>query len=353
MEVYWIWLSRLKHIGPVLQKQLIEHFSSPKDVFEATEDDLKLVPKITKTAIKSILTKRCLKEAENIRSAAEKSGVSILLFNSKHYPKFARECKQSPIVLYYRGELQPLHTTVGVVGARRCTPYGRKIAKQIGEELAARNIPVISGFAKGIDSYAQVACIRKGGYTIAFLGCGPDICYPPEQRILYQEILDKGGAFLSQYPPGTPPAPKHFLERNALISAWSTEIVIIEAGEQSGALWTADFSIKNKKAVYAVPNRIDCQEGMGTNRLLEQGIPPYLGIQSLQAAKENPEHRITNQPEIATPNSPILQLLSDSPVTIQQLSKQLHLEAAEIMDQLFELEMKKKIIVRGNVVYRM
>ncbi|MFC0416508.1 DNA-processing protein DprA [Cytobacillus solani] len=350
MDIYWIWLSRLKHVGPVLQKQIIKHFPSPKAVFEATEDDLTVVSKMTKTAMKSILINRGLKDAENILKTAEKSGVSLLPFTSEHYPKFARESKQSPIILYYKGELQPLHTTVGVVGARRCSPYGRKIAKQIGEELAAINIPVISGFAKGIDSYAQIACSRKGGYTIAFLGCGPDVCYPPEHKILYQQILENGGAFLSQYPPGTLPSPKYFLARNALISAWSTELVIVEASERSGALWTADFAIKNNKPVYTVPNRIDSQEGIGTNRLLAHGIPPYLGIQSLQAHKEKREHS-KHHPATVIPESPILQLLSDSPATIQQLSKQINLDVTEIMDQLVELELEKKIIVRGNVVY--
>ncbi|WP_313805015.1 DNA-processing protein DprA [Cytobacillus sp.] len=351
METYWIWLSRLKHVGPVWQKQLIEHFASPKAVFEATEEDLTQIPKITKTAIQSILKNRCLKEVENILETAEKNGVGLLVYTSENYPKFARESKQSPIVLYYKGELRPLHTTVGVVGARRCSPYGRKIAKQIGEELAAINIPVISGFAKGIDSYTQVACSRKGGYTISFLGCGPDVCYPSEHKVLYHQILEKGGAFLSQYPPGTPPSPKYFLARNALISAWSTELVIVEAGEQSGALWTAEFAIKNKKTVYAVPNRIDSQEGIGTNRLLAKGIPPYLGIQSLQASKEKRENS-KRFPVMIIPESPILKLLSDSPATIQHLSKQLNLDVAEIMDQLFELEMEKQIIVRGNMVYR-
>ncbi|WP_180968204.1 DNA-processing protein DprA [Cytobacillus massiliigabonensis] len=351
MEIYWIWLSRLKHVGPVWQKQLLAQFQTPKAVYESIEDELLQIPKLTKSARKSILSNRCLKDAENILETAESRRVNLLTLTSEYYPKFAQESKQSPILLYYKGELQPLHTTVGVVGARRCSPYGRKIAKQIGEELAAINTPVVSGFAKGIDSYAQAACSKKGGYTIAFFGCGPDICYPREHRILYQQILENGGVFLSQYPPGTLPSPKYFLARNALISAWSQELVIVEAGERSGALWTVDFAIKNNKPVYAVPNRIDSQEGAGTNRLLAQGIPPYLGIQSLQAYKENQEH---SNPSLAAiiPKSPILQLLSNSPATIHQLSRELNLDVTDIMDQLFELELDKQIIVRGNMVYR-
>ncbi|MFE8696432.1 DNA-processing protein DprA [Cytobacillus sp. FJAT-53684] len=351
MDVYWIWLSRLKYVGPVLQKQLITYFSNPKEVYEASEEELTGVPKMTNNALRSITFNRSLKEAENILNEVRKSGINLLFFDDVLYPKFASESKGSPIVLYYRGEIQPLLTTVGIVGARRCTLYGKKIAEQIGEELASLNIPVISGFAKGIDSYAQAACIRKGGYTLAFLGCGPDICYPPEQRQLYNQILEKGGAFISQYPPRTAPLPKYFIARNALISAWSTELVIVEAGEQSGALWTAQFAVKNNKPVYAVPNRIDTPEGIGTNNLLSNGIPPYLGIHSLQAALDKMKNS-KHLPATQTTQDPILHLLSEEPSTIQQLSNQLNLSESEITDQLLHLELEKQIIIRGNIVFK-
>lgn len=347
MDIYWIWLSRIKYVGPVLQKKLVAHFQSPKAVFEAYEDEILQVSGMKKNVQQSIISSRCLKGAETILKQVEKSGVNLLFFHDERYPHFARKCKESPIVLYYRGELKPLETTVGVVGARRCSPYGKKIAEQIGEELAVLDIPVISGFAKGIDSYAQAACTQKGGYTLAFLGGGPDICYPPEQRLLYHKILENGGAFISQFPPGTLPNPKYFLIRNALISAWSTELVIVEAGEQSGALWTADFALKNNKPVYAAPNQLGIPEGIGTNRLLSSGIPPYLGIQSLQAAKNIKHFSGTINPE-----KPIIQILSQSPATIQQLSERLNLNETDIMDQLLELELNKQIIIRGNVVYK-
>ncbi|MBU8881135.1 DNA-processing protein DprA [Bacillus sp. FJAT-29790] len=350
MDIYWVWLSRIKFVGPVLQKQLLSHFPTPKAVYGAKEDELSEVHGMTKKAIQSIASSRCLKEAESIMKATQKSGVSLFVFDNELYPEFAKGCKESPILLYFRGELKPFQTSVGVVGARRCSSYGRKIAEWIGEELAELNIPVISGFAKGIDSYAQAACVRKGGYTIAFLGCGPDICYPPEQRLLYHKILENGGTFLSKYPPGTPPKPKHFLERNALISAWSTELVIVEAGEQSGALWTANFASQNNKPVYAVPNQIDTPEGAGTNLLLSRGIPPYLGIRSLQTAK----NAMKNMPSATPcPDNNILQMLSRAPATILQLANGLNINETVLMDQLLDLELEKKIIIRGNIVYKL
>lgn len=370
MHTYWIWLSRVKYVGPVLQKALISHFQSPEAVYEAKVDELKEVANLSPKALESLITSRSLKEAETIQERAKQTRTHILPFDSRLYPEFARESRESPIVLYYRGELQPLEMTVGVVGARKCTPYGRRIAEQLGEEMASHRIPIISGFAKGIDSYSQAACIRHGGYTISFLGSGPDVCYPHEQKQLYHRILDCGGAFISQHPPGTPPIQQHFITRNALISAWSTELVIVEASEQSGALSTVNFSKKNNKPIYSAPHRIDSPEGIGTNLLLSQGIPPYLGIQSLQAVKKktahptgkiNPltSHRTTlaSPPSSSLPNqkpknteAKIINLLSEKPITIYQLSTQLLINEAELVYLLFNMELENQIIIRGDLV---
>lgn len=350
MDIYWIWLSSMKYVGPVLQKKLISFFQSPRAVFEAEEEQLLAVPKMTKSALKSILLSRDLKVAETILRNSKSSGVNLLYYDSRYYPSFAKESREAPVVLYYRGDLREFDGSVGVVGARRCSLYGRKIAEQTGEELAALQIPLISGFAKGIDSYTQAACVKQGGYTISFLGNGPDICYPPEQRSLYHQFLEKGSVFISSFPPGTLPLPAYFLSRNALISAWSTELVVMEAGEQSGALSTVEFALKNQKPVYAVPHHIDAAEGAGTNRLLAKGIPPYLGIQSLSAAKNRIKDSGVKDVSIVTEGNPILKVISKHPTTIGELSNQLKLPTDELMDHLFNLEMERKIIVRGNVI---
>lgn len=350
MELYWIWLSQLKYVGPVLQKKLLLYFQTPKAVYDANEDEISNVMKLNLRAKNSILNSRSLKDSERIMKNAERCGIHILKHNSDLYPIYAKCHKESPIVLYYKGNLPRLETAVGVVGARRCTAYGKNVAKEIGGELAKLQIPVISGFAKGIDSYAQSACVGNGGYTMAFLGCGPDVCYPSEQRHLYQQILEGKGVFISKYPPGTPPKPKYFIDRNAMISAWSTELVVVEAGEQSGALWTANFALKHDKPVYAVPNQIHIQEGAGTNRLLlNNSVKPYLGIQSLQATKGKMHSKYRH---FTTDNNedPILQHLSNSSLTVSQLSKQINLPETELMEKLIELELNKQIIIRGNII---
>ena len=171
-------------------------------------------------------------------------------------PPNTKNIKESPVVLYYKGHLRKIMNAIGVVGSRRCTTYGRKVAEEIGTDLSLHDIPLISGFAKGIDSYAQAACLKQGGYAAIFLAGGVDVCYPPEQQSLYNKTLENGSVFLSQYPPETHPRPTQFLQRNALISAWSTELVVVEAGETSGALWTADFARKQGKQINSVPHPI-------------------------------------------------------------------------------------------------
>lgn len=350
MKVYWIWLSILPHVGPVFQKRLIKYFRSPLSVYKAAREELEAVKGLNKRVISSVLNNRSLKDAETIAEKAIKQGIGLLSFDDPLYPTSAKICPESPVLLFYKGNLRPFEHSIAVVGSRRCTAYGRKVAEEIGKQLAGLHIPVVSGLAKGIDSYAHASCVQHGGTAIAFLAGGVDVCYPKEHFRLYHEILEADGAILSQYPPGTLPKPPFFLRRNALISAWSTELVVVEAGMKSGALWTAKFAVGQGKKIYAVPSYIHVPEGVGTNQLLAQGVEPYLGINSLEAIRDlkmectpPKEHKQYNQ---------ILSTLSESsnPHTISSLSELLKINEQLLMNELFDLELNGRIIIRGNVV---
>jgi len=349
MNVYWIWLTQITYIGPVLQKRLLLQFGSPEAIYSASQDDLKKIPRISKRAIESILTNRDLTYAEHILNQCDEKRIKLLCFYDDLYPHYAKTMKESPVVLFYKGNLNNITTAIGVVGSRRCTPYGRKVAEEIGVELALQGIPLVSGFAKGIDSYVQAACINQGGYAAIFLAGGVDICYPPEQHSLYHKTLKNGSVFLSQYPPGTRPHPEQFLQRNALISAWSTELVVVEANEKSGALWTANFARKQGKTIYAVPHPIHIHEGKGSNLLLTQGAIPYLGKESLTSLHLEISSSGSSLPP-AQEQDPILKLLSQSPASISSLAKKLNSSEPIMMDKLFSLELEGKIIIRGDLV---
>ena len=159
------------------------------------------------------------------------------------YPIYAKEIYDMPILLYYKGNPKKDSIGAAVVGSRRCSREGRMKAIELGIEFANKSIPVISGMAKGIDSYAHTACLKAGGYTVAVLGCGLDICYPGEHKLLMQKIEEQG-LLLSEYPPGTPADANHFPKRNRIIAAWSKSIYIPEAGCKSGALITKEYGDK-------------------------------------------------------------------------------------------------------------
>jgi DNA processing protein len=192
MDVYWIWLSTVPYVGPVQQKRLLHCFQTPRAVYEADEVELRAVQGLHHKAIESILHHRSLDKAKRILDQADRQSIHLLTMNSPLYPLHAKSRSVSPIVLYYRGQLQPIDDAVVVIGTRRCTDYGKKVACELAAQLASSEVPVISGLAKGIDGYAHTACLRAGGYTVALVANGADVCYPKEHRSLYEEIVTSG-----------------------------------------------------------------------------------------------------------------------------------------------------------------
>lgn len=273
--IYWIWLSELKGIGPVTAKILLNRFKTPENIYRAQGDELNSISGIGEATADLILSSKSLEIAENILDKCEKLNIKILKYNDDLYKQEIRNIKDAPVLLYYRGNLIENSLGVGIVGARRCTEYGKRVTVEAAEFLASMSIPVISGMAKGIDGYSHTACLKAGGYTVAVLGCGLDICYPKEHYTLMEKIIESG-AVVSEYPPGTRPDSKNFPRRNRLISAWCKKLLAVEAAEKSGSLITAAFAREQNREVFAVPSSIYSREGRGTNKLIEQGAKIYL-----------------------------------------------------------------------------
>jgi len=247
---------------------------------------------------------------------------------------------------------------VGIVGARRCTTYGRQVVKEAAEYLASKGIDVISGMAKGIDGYAHTACLKAGGYTLAFLGSGIDVCYPKEHNELMENII-QNGAIISQFPPGTKPKPEYFPKRNALISAWSEKLLVVEAGQNSGSLITAQYTKELGREVLAVPNLIHSQTGKGTNRLIFEGAKIYLGPnQLLLDNKEvfqvedkdielNQDNKYVKPKATEIANSQlsdvekkVIDIISNNSKTIEELSQLISMNQLELLECLSILELE-------------
>lgn len=354
---YWIWLGLLKGIGPVIQKRLLGYFGDAESVYRASKSELMEVSGIGNT-LSETMKSTSLEGAKRILERTDKLNIKILTYNDGLYNIKAKQCPYSPVILYYRGNLLPDSTGVGIVGARRCTDYGKEVVKEAAGYLANKKVPVISGMARGIDGYAHTACLKTGGYTLAFFGNGVDICYPKEHRELMDNII-KNGAILSQFPPGTRPKPEYFPRRNSLMSAWCEKLLVVEAGKNSGSLITARYMEELGKEVLAVPNQIYNQTGKGTNFLILKGAKIYLcpeqllpdneeefsamnGDIGLNKREMNKTHNDTKLPErqLSEKEKKIIESVSANPKTIEELSQLTKINQIELLEQLSVLELE-------------
>jgi DNA processing protein len=197
-------------------------------------------------------------------------GFSVVDLRDPDYPALLKKIHYPPQRLYLRGRLISDEICVAVVGARQASSYGKMVAGYLGEELARRGIAVASGMARGVDTAAHRGALRGGGRTIAVLGCGIDIVYPRENRALMEEIAESG-AVITEFPPGEEPKPWHFPARNRIISGMALGTVVVEAGERSGSLITANFALEEGRDVFAVPGQIRSPGSRGTHALIKQG----------------------------------------------------------------------------------
>lgn len=190
----------------------------------------------------------------------------------KEYPKSLKNIYDPPMKLYVMGDYSILNNfKIAVIGCRKCSKYGEMCTKYFSSNLAKKDITIISGLAKGIDSFAHNSCIDVGGKTIAVIGSGLDIIYPEENKWLYEKIVKTGGAIISEYPLGTKPLKYHFPARNRIISGLSDGVLVVEAKEKSGTLITVDFALEQGKNIFVVPGNINSLNSNGTNRLIQEG----------------------------------------------------------------------------------
>src|SRR5512147_1910029 len=252
---YWIGFNLIKGIGAVRMQGLVAYFGDLELAWRASPADLAGAGLGSKL-IERVVQARDNVDLDKVWEKIEKQGIKILTWQDETYPQRLKEIDQPPPVLYIRGEYLPDDLfAVAIVGTRRVTPYGRQITEELASFLAANGMTVISGLARGVDAIAHQVALKAGGRTIGVLGSGVDKIYPPEHRALAEQMAGRG-AVLSDYAPGTPPDASNFPPRNRLISGLSLAVVVVEAGETSGALITAEFAAKQRREVIAVQSSI-------------------------------------------------------------------------------------------------
>lgn len=268
-EKYAYWLNCVSGVGSKTTAYLTKRFGSAKEVYRARESELKAVlPEQTADAL--CQSRRQWKVEKEYELLAAR-GIRFYPIDHPHYPKRLRALPDAPSALYCIGELPPEERpSAAVIGARNCSAYGSFMAKQVARILAQAGVSIVSGMAMGIDGLAQRAALEAGGQTYAVLGSGVLVCYPKQNRPIYEAMQERGGV-ISEYSPYTRPKAGLFPARNRIISGLAEALIVIEAKEKSGTCITVDMALEQGREVYAVPGRIGDALSAGCNRMIEQG----------------------------------------------------------------------------------
>jgi DNA processing protein len=270
-DAYWLALRRVYGVGPRIARLLLERFHTPDRIFHASDADL-VQTGIPRPVARAILTFADFDPIEKELCELPRIGAQLVRWTDADYPLNLRHIADPPPYLFLRGTLDgtdPKH--IAVVGARTASEAGRRMAHRLGLELAVKGFTVVSGLARGVDSEAHQGALDASGRTVAVMGCGIDVIYPPENRKLAEAIVAGGGAVISELPVGTPPVAENFPTRNRLISGLCLGVVIVEAAEKSGSLITARMALEQDRQVFAVPGSPLTGGTRGSNRLLKEG----------------------------------------------------------------------------------
>ena len=343
---YWIALRLIAGIGNVTCKNLLARFGSPEQVFHAGPDALGQVEGMGPQAVEAIRLFRHSDAIDREIEHIEAAGVQVLTILNPCYPENLRNIYDPPQLLYVKGSMEPRdRNAVAIVGSRSCSDYGRRAAQDISRELASAGITVVSGLARGIDSAAHAAALSAQGRTLAVLGCGVNIVYPPENKKLYDRIAENG-AVVSEYSLGTKPNAYNFPARNRIISGLSLGVLVVEAGLKSGSLITARMALEQGREVFAVPGSIYSFKTKGAHSLLRTGAKlvecaaDILEELQIGAPQQTP---VEQQADRVAELEPALQnlygLLPDAPVHIDELIGRSQLHSGQLLSLLLELEL--------------
>ncbi|MEW6573041.1 MAG: DNA-processing protein DprA [Bacillota bacterium] len=326
--------------------------SSARAAFSASLSDM--VPVLGKVQAEEVLKRRDVLDIGSETDKLKRAGVGFVTLIDDDYPALLREIFDPPAALFFRGELRPAETAVAVVGTRRCSNYGRSVAERLGRELAEAGVAVVSGLARGIDAAAHRGTLAAGGRTVAVLGTGLDVCYPSENQRLMEEIAVKG-AVVSEFPLGMHGHPWQFPVRNRIIAGLSRAVVVVEAGERSGALITADLALEQGREVMAVPGNVTSPASRGPNNLLRMGARPVtcagdilegIGLGTLLG-------EIRGTPALNDLEAELLEMLGREMLSQENLIQRTGMPAHKVLAGLVYLELKGLIrSLPGGLYFR-
>lgn len=351
----WMALRSTVGVGVVLFHRLVTRFGSPAAVFQAPKAELRSVQGISATLAQAIASFRDWDRVEAQLASLAAQGVQMVTLDDPAYPLRLKEIPLPPPFFYAQGTFRLEDAwAVALVGTRTPSYYGLKTCRRLAGSLAGRGWTIVSGLARGIDTAAHQGALDAGGRTLAVLGCGLDVVYPPENRELYEKIWAQG-ALISEFPLGTPPEGKNFPIRNRIISGLALGVVVVEAGPRSGTLITVRAALDQGREVFAVPGPIDSPTSVGPHSLIQQGAKLVHEVedilQEITAVSGRPPPaalpagdavRLAEaaHPGRAAPDDPILPFLGSEPIQLEELVQASRLPAGEVLTRLTMLELQ-------------
>lgn len=273
---YVYFLTKVNKLGNNRIRNILLRLKDPYDFFNCTQSDLRKIEGIDQSISKDIIESAKSRfssdtECEKLIADAEKKSINVISIQDNEYPENLRKIFDAPVLLYYKGKLNISDKySLSIVGTRNPTEYGKYTCEKFTEKLSRLEIPVISGFARGIDTIVHKVCLKNNNMTYAVFGCGADVIYPNENRKLYFELIERG-AVVTEFPVGSQPEKVNFPKRNRIISGISLGTLIIESGIKGGSILTAEFAIDQNREVFAVPGYINSKQSEGTNELIKKG----------------------------------------------------------------------------------
>ncbi len=366
-QPYFYWLLQIAGIGDRTILRLFQHIGTAEQIYFAEEKQLKCWQE------EGLLNEKQLQNLKNARRNAnlyseydklQKAGICLYPFYHAGYSEKLRNIPDLPAALFVKGRL-PVEEkkSLAIIGARSCSAYGRRMAEEFGGRLGETGIQIISGMARGVDGICQEAALRAGGVSFGVLGCGVDICYPAQNRLLYEKLTGQGGV-ISSYLPGTRPQSRYFPPRNRIISGLADALLVIEARERSGTLITVDMALEQGREVYALPGRVGDAISEGTNRLIAQGAGIALSPDALleELLGELPlggsriDHRVgtpirepKTEQNLTEKERLLYQILDDYPKSLEAIFQEVRRKQKKMPDISYPelMELLIKLCVKG------
>lgn len=358
-------LTLISKLGIQRIRLLLQVVDHPAEIFTLSSQELEQIDGIGPTIAASILEFDDWDKVEEVFEKSDRAGAQIISYQDDVYPPLLREIYDPPVLLWVKGNADILRNEgLAVVGTRRATTYGLKIAKQLSGQLAKNKLNVISGLAFGIDAAAHSATLKTGGKTVAVLGSGIDVIYPQKNAGLAAEIIENDGAIITEFPMGTPPDAGNFPERNRIVSGLTLGTLVVESGLKGGSMITAQSALMQNREVFVIPHSLENANGIGCNHLIKRGagklvqtvddileeLPNYQYQQNekVRLQDESPEEFKWENMGLDEEAEAICKLLKNNSMHIDDISEVLEKPSSQLLAKLLELEMMNCVQQRAG-----